>query len=297
MKKTIFLLNFILLIVSSLNAQATDETTPQPAFKKANGKSIVVGNAIQKFNTTDFMVRFRDFKDQMEADARDFITHQNKYSVKDVRRVQMSYDKTAAKFNQIMLEIKEDFKDKDKIKVVNQYPTMYSDALKGKIDGLEDFYKANFQQTLSEVTEKDGSALLLVLVDLIKAAGELSQHFKALKYEKEFMNDQYLQENLVKPNKLPSWTEISASTTIIPKEENNNNNSNNGNGGDNKSNNNDEMNGNIKIIPTNTTDAQSGLEVEGESTIQQQNKPNTNKKPVLKPANTEGVKKTIKQNK
>lgn len=249
MKKAIYLFSIITMGLSSITAQTTDGTIPSVGGNP-NAKSVAVGNAIQKFKTSDFMVRFSDFKNQMETDARDFIARQNTYSVKDVRRVQMAYDKTAAKFNQIMLEIKQDFMDKDKVKLINKYPDMYANGLKGKIDGLEDFYKANFQQTLSDVTEKDGSALLLVLVDLIKAAGELSQHFKTLKYEKEYMSDQYIQQNLVAPNRLPSWTELSSSVSVRtdvrmhPSRDgsatnNNNNNNGNNNGGNNNGGNGD----------------------------------------------------------
>ena len=280
------------------------------------------------------MVRFSDFKNQMETDARDFFARQNAYSVKDVRRVQMAYDKTGAKFNQIMLEVKQDFMDKEKVKMINKFPDMYSNGLKGKIDGLEDFYKANFQQTLADVTEKDGSALLLVLVDLIKTAGELSQYFKNAKFEKQYMNDQYIQQNLVAPNKLPSWMELGSTTTLRtdvkmhPSRDgsSNNNNQNNGdnnNGetknGDNNNGNGDTNNGNNgdnndngdKRIPKpteevqnekgevpldNTTENNTEFGVEGKSTVKQpNNSKNVKQKPVQNRSNTEGVKKVIKQ--
>ncbi|MBL7817947.1 MAG: hypothetical protein JNL70_23260 [Saprospiraceae bacterium] len=219
MKKIFILFGLLVSTFLISKAQITDPNGGNnggftPSSGSSQAQTMEVSNAIQKFRMSEFMVRFSDFKNQMETDARDFIARQNSYSIKDVRRVQMAYDKTAAKFNQIMLEVKQDFMDRDKLKAINKFPDMYTNGLKGKIDGLEDFYKANFQQTLSDVTEQDGSALLLVLVDLIKAAGELSNHFKNMKYEKQFMNDQYIQENLVKPYRLPSWSELSSTTNI-----------------------------------------------------------------------------------
>ena len=213
MKTFIYSIGVLFISFGSVNAQINDTSTT-PITGGSKGETVAVGNAIQKFKTSDFMVRFSDFKNQMETDARDFLSRQNAYSVKDVRRVQMAYDKTGAKFNQIMLEIKQDFMDKEKVKMINKFPDMYANGLKGKIDGLEDFYKANFQQTLMDVTEKDGSALLLVLMDLIKTAGELSQYFKNAKFEKQYMNDQYIQQNLVVPNRLPTWLEVSGTTTL-----------------------------------------------------------------------------------
>ncbi len=333
MKTVIYSISLLVINFGVLQAQTNDGSTVPPTGG-VNSQTIAVGNAIQKFKTSDFMVRFNDFKNQMETDTRDFIARQNAYSVKDVRRVQMAYDKTGAKFNQIMLEIKQDFTDREKVKMINKFPDMYANGLKGKIDGLEDFYKANFQQTLADVTEKDGSALLLVLMDLIKAAGELSQHFKSLKFEKLYMNDQYIQQNLVAPHKLPTWTEVSSTTTIRtdvkmhPSRDGslnnntniggNNNGDNNGdnnngdkNGGDNTGNG-DNQNGNTgkkKPLPTDDIHIEKGeirtenipennteFGVEGKSTLKQQNNPkNIKQKPVQNNPNTEGVKKTIKQ--
>jgi hypothetical protein len=344
MKKAIYLFSLITIGFSSLNAQQTDPNAPVVSGN-SDAKNRMVGNAIDKFKTSDFMVQFSNFKNQMETDARDFIARQNAYSIKDVRRVQIAYDKTAAKFNFIMLEIKQDFMDKDKVKMINKFPDMYANGLKGKIDNLEDFYKANFQQTLADVTEKDGSALLLLLVDLIKMAGEMSQHFKTLRFEKEYMNDQYIQTHLVAPNKLPSWGELSAATTIRTdvkthesREGNMNNGGNNGNmnnggnnngnmnngggdnnggnnngGGDNNANNNNNKGGRSNDnmqTPTKAGDtskpdnpeapvdnAPTEFGVEGQSTLKKKESPSDmKKKPVLTRPNTEGVKKTVKQN-
>ena len=133
MKTIFYSIGILLISIGHVNAQINDTSTV-PATGGSKGETVAVGNAIQKFKTSDFMVRFSDFKNQMETDARDFFSRQNAYSVKDVRRVQMAYDKTGAKFNQIMLEIKQDFMDKEKVKMINKFPDMYANGLKGKID-------------------------------------------------------------------------------------------------------------------------------------------------------------------
>ena len=84
MKTLIYFFSLLLVGVNSLQAQINDTTVPPSS--NPNAKSVAVGNAIQQFKTSDFMVRFSDFKNQMETDARDFIARQNAYSVKDVRR-------------------------------------------------------------------------------------------------------------------------------------------------------------------------------------------------------------------
>ena len=204
MKKTICLFTAFLAIQISVFSQ------DKPSSKSSSD----VSNAIERFKNTDFMVKYNDLKSQIQDDAQDFIANQNKYSTKDIRKVQLAYDKTSARFNQMMLVIKLDFLDKEKIKMINKYPQMYSDGLSSKINELDRFYKENFQLTLSEVTEKDGSAILAILVELIKASGDLSSYFKGIKYEKQAMTEEYIQKNLIEPSKFPSWKELVSVTNI-----------------------------------------------------------------------------------
>jgi hypothetical protein len=178
-----------------------------------------VGDAIQNFKNTEFMLKYMDLKREIELEAQDFIANQNKYSLKDRRRVQLSYDRTAARFNQVLVDIKQDFLDKEKIKMINKYPKMYSDGLSNKVNDLDKFYKENFQLVFTEVTEKNGFAILALIMELIKSSGELSGYFKGLKFEKKAMSETYIQKNLIEPSKLTSWAELTQKTTVIPESE------------------------------------------------------------------------------
>lgn len=204
MKKTVFLLVLMLITHFSVFSQPQNQD---------------LNNAIQRFKNTEFMVKYMDLKGQIEDEAEDFIAHQNKYTTKDRRRVQLSYDKTAARFNQLMLDIKQDFLDKQKIKMINKYPQMYSDGLTNKINELDRFYKENFQLTYTEVTTDNGSAILALIFELIKSSGELSGYFKGLKYEKNAMSESYIEKNLIEPSKLTSWAELARNTTVLPASE------------------------------------------------------------------------------
>jgi hypothetical protein len=205
MKKIIF---FFMLLIS----------THQSLFSQPKG-SPDVGNAIERFKNTDFMVRFMDLKDKIEGEAVDFIKVQNIYANSDVRNVQTAYNKTAARFNQVTLDIKQDFMDKKKIKMINQFPQMYSDGLSNKINDLERFYKENFYLTLKETTAKNGSAILALIFELVKSTSELSNYFKGLKFEKDAMNEDYIQKKLIEPSKFKTWSELASGVKIDPASE------------------------------------------------------------------------------
>ena len=202
---------------------------------------VQVNNAILKFKQTDFMLKFGDFKFHMESSAKNFISQQSKYKQDDVRKVQYAYEKTAARFNLVILSIKEDFLDKKKVDMINKFPDMYSDGLVGKMNELDKFYKANFQQTLNDVTNTEGSTLILALIELIKSATDLSGYFKNMKYDKLSMSDDYIKKNLVDPVTFTTWADLVANT---PKNDNSNNGNNGNNNNGNNGNNNNGNNGN-----------------------------------------------------
>lgn len=225
---------FFLANTATLFSQ--DKPLPISNQKPTTGLS----NSIERFKNTEFMMRFNDMKNQVEGDAEDFLSHRNRYKAQDIRKVQSAYDRTAIKFNQVMLDVKQDFMDKEKIKMINKFPQMYSDGLTSKINDLERIYRENLQLALSQVTDNSGSGILLILLELIKASSELSSYFKGIRFEKNAMSEEYIDQHLVQPNRLMTWRELMDKTPIGSDNGNGNNNGNN-NGNDN---NNDNGNGN-----------------------------------------------------
>lgn len=179
-------------------------------------QSTGIENAIERFKNTDLMIKYKSFKSQIEDEAQDFIAEQANYDRKDVRKLQLGYDKSAARFNQIMLDIKYDFLDKKKVKTINEFPQMYSDGLMNKLNEAERYCKENFQLPLAEITEKNNSAILALLFELITKSGELSGFFKNMKYEKQSIAEAYIQKNLIEPMRIQSWSDLESITTVNP---------------------------------------------------------------------------------
>lgn len=212
MKKIAVLFGFLMFLTNYLAAH--ERNNKNHLQDTVPSKNIKVMNAIERFKTSDFMMRFNDCRTQMEIDARDLISRQNSYSLKDVREIRIAYDKTAIRFNNVLNKIKLEFKDPENVKIISKSPDILVNKLKTDITELEDFYKTNFNKKYEDVTEKASSPLLGVLVELIKTTLELTQQFKNIKFEKEYMNEQYIQQNLVDPNRVPTWAELSEKVTI-----------------------------------------------------------------------------------
>ena len=225
---TVRLLIAIFVLVAHPLFSQPDEQLPNGGTQKANPNVVT---SIERFKNTDFMIKILTLRSQIEEEAKDFIAHRNRYQRQDVRKIQLGYERTASRFNQVMLDIKQDFMDKNKLKMIKSYPDMYADGLTAKINSLDQFYAENMQQPLTLLTEKDGSAILGVLIELIKASGELSGYFKNLQYEKKAMSEEYINKNLIAPMRFTSWQELVNTTPAS--DEQGNGGSNGGNGGSN----------------------------------------------------------------
>ncbi|MEO0338120.1 MAG: hypothetical protein AAF242_02795, partial [Bacteroidota bacterium] len=174
-----------------------------------------LSGALQEFMQTEFMRKYNDLKIKAESEITAFIGTSSGYDPNDVARVQVAYDRTAQRFNGLLEKIKADFMDSQKLKYITKFPESYSRGLELDIRELSDFYSAELQQTLADVTgnQQDGSALLVLLIDLVKFSSSAIQHFKRIRQEARRYNDSYLNRHFIQPNRFKTWAELSGNGT------------------------------------------------------------------------------------
>ena len=197
------------LLLTSLGASA------QPNKK--------VAPALYKFLNTEFMQKYRDLRIQAESDAIRVQSGQEQLKPTEQFRLRTAYDQTASRANQLLESIKQDFQNQKKLKSIAEFPDMYSDGLRFKLQELADFYAANFQQALADASVKkeevDGSVTLILIVELIGLTKGLTNYFAAIKRESKQYTDKYLHENLVQPYRWRYWEELSGSASPYEKYE------------------------------------------------------------------------------
>lgn len=201
----------ILLVLISLSA----------AVAQPNKK---VGPALTNFLNTEFMLKYRDLRITAESAALSVQSNQSAgLAQSDVFRLRSAYDQTATRANQLLENIKQDFLIPKKLKTIAEFPEMYSDGLRYKLQELADYYSANFQQALADAAVKadgeevDGSAVLLLVVELIGLTKGLASYFSAMKRESKLYTESYLQEHLVQPYRWRYWDELAGSTSPYEK--------------------------------------------------------------------------------
>lgn len=182
-----------------------------------------VAPALYKFLNTEFMQKYRDLRIQAESDAIRVQSGQAELKPTDQFRLRTAYDQTASRANHLLESIKQDFQNPKKMKSIAEFPEMYSDGLKYKLQELADFYTANFQQALADASVKkeevDGSVALILIVELIGLTKGLTNYFADIKRESKQYTEKYLLEHLVQPFRWRYWEELSGSASPYEKYE------------------------------------------------------------------------------
>ena len=173
---------------------------------QANGK---VSPALTNFKETEFMKKFQDLRIEAESTVRTINERQDEFEPATLNKLRTYYDQTADRANNVMDGVKNDFLSKKKLKMIVEFPDMYSEGLQFKLNELSDFYSNNFQQTLADaqVIEEDGSVLLLI-VELVSLTKGLVDYYAAIKKEARRYNESYLNQHLVAPYRWKTWTMI-----------------------------------------------------------------------------------------
>jgi hypothetical protein len=180
-----------------------------PILAQPNKK---VGPALSRFLNTEFMVKYRDLRIGAESAALSVQSNRGQMKPEDVIRLRTAYDQTAFRANQLLDNVRQDFLNGKKLRSIAEFPDMYADGLAFKLTGVRDFYAANFQQTLADLTPadstRDGSATLLLVIELISLTKGLTGYFAELRREARSFTEAHLQENLVQPYRWRYWDEL-----------------------------------------------------------------------------------------
>lgn len=168
--------------------------------------------ALHSFLNTEFMLKFRDLRIECESKVLQTQAASMQLDPQLVFRLRSAHDQTATRANQLLENIKQDFLNEKKLKSIAEFPEMYSDGLRFKLQDISDFYNTNFMQALADASipqeQVDGGAILLLVVELVGLVNGLTKHFSDIRREARFYNDKYLQDNLVKPYRWQYWDEL-----------------------------------------------------------------------------------------
>lgn len=175
-----------------------------------NAQPSKVDGALHSFLNSEFMVKMNDMKIEAEAAVRTFKQQSMNLDPDAVKKVRVGYDQTAARFNQVLTNIKADFMNPKKLKFISKFPDDYLKGLELELYQLSDFYAVNFQQPLADAQAEDvdGGAVFLIISELIGLTKGLFTYFGQIRQNSRQYNEAYLQQHFYKPYRMRLWDEV-----------------------------------------------------------------------------------------
>lgn len=162
------------------------------------------------FLQTEFMLKFRELKIEAESLASTFKAQANQIPPEDVAKVKLAYIKIADQFNLQLTEIRRDFLDKKKMKMIRFNKEVYANSLQYRLRELKDIYSHDFERVVAEITGSDEySAIpLAAILSLIKLAQDFTEYLINANYEARRVKEEHLNQYLVEPYRFRDWVEI-----------------------------------------------------------------------------------------
>lgn len=162
------------------------------------------------FLQTEFMLKFRELKIEAEALASTFKAQANHIPPQDVAKVKRAYIKIADEFNRQLVEIKRDFLDRKKMKMIRFNKDVYANSLQYRLRELQDLYAHDFELVVAEITGSDEySAIpLAAILSLIRLAQDFTEYLINANYEARRVKEEHLNQFLIEPYRFRDWVEI-----------------------------------------------------------------------------------------
>ena len=169
-----------------------------------------VDKALFAFLQTDFMKKYKDLQIEAESLAGAFKTSASQFTPDEVAKVKLAYTKISEEFNRFILDLKGDFMDSKKLRLIRSNSDMYTNSLQFKINELQRSYSENFERVVAEVTGSDTYAAIPIaaIFSLIKLAKDFTDYLIRASYEARRVKEEHLNIYLVEPYSFKPWIDI-----------------------------------------------------------------------------------------
>ncbi len=171
-----------------------------------------IPNSLSELLNTDFFTQYEEIRERAHTSVKAFkkLSEEENYSAEDVEIVRDAYTASAEKFNEILLNVKNDLLSKRGRKMLLKFPDAYSSNLEKQLDFANEYYEQTFRKEIARVTNGEvlGMPFLELLPVILKGMKIAIQVIKKFQAEVRKYNDVMLQEHLVEKYKFDDWSKL-----------------------------------------------------------------------------------------
>jgi len=176
------------------------------------GQSANIPNSLSELLNTDFFTKYEEIRERAHASVKAFkkLSEEENYSTEDVQIVRDAYTASAEKFNNILIDVKNDLLSKRGRKMLIRFPDAYSSQLENKLDFANEYYEQTFRKEVARVTNGEvlGMGFLELLPVILKGMKIAIQVIKKFEAEVRKYNEAMLQQHLVEKYKFEDWEKL-----------------------------------------------------------------------------------------
>ena len=178
-----------------------------PAFGQKRERKMQ--EAIDSLNTTEFVQKYKQYKEVVEMTISNFKAVSSNYELSDVQEVQYGFKTTASNFNKILETIKKDLLDKKTREFIKTSPDRYTQFVAQELDLA---YKGFQQTVVVKITELTGEQPVGIGVMEIKLLLDLVFDvvgvINSIDAELARMSDAFVEEKFVAPLRVKTWESL-----------------------------------------------------------------------------------------
>ena len=169
-----------------------------------------ISESLEGFLQTEFIKKLKDFKLEVETLTSTFKSKQQSFTPDEILKVKKAYAKFADKYNFQLREIKNDFMDRKKVKMIRKFPDMYGNTLELKLRELSEEYAQTLEKAVAEVTGSDEySAIpIMAIMGIIQLGMDFSNFLATRQYDVRKIKEEHLNRYFIQEFKLKSWNNI-----------------------------------------------------------------------------------------
>ncbi len=169
--------------------------------------------AIDALMTTQFVQKYKEYKDIVEVTAGDFKAVSANYDQAEVGRIKFNYESSRASFDKILNGVKKDLLDKTTREYIAGNPDRYTQFVASELEMAMNNYQESVVFKINTLTGNQtvgfGIMELKLLLDLVfDVVGVINSINKEL----DRMSEEYLDQHFTQVLKIKTWDELGMAT-------------------------------------------------------------------------------------
>lgn len=168
-------------------------------------------DAIDKISGTDFILQFDSLANVMEKLALQSKNRCAKLKPEEAEAIRTAYNTSVQKFNNILLEMKSDLLNPQKVKAMQLDPQVYSESYQRKFESALSYYQNSYlktQSTVEGIEILSPVAVVSAIIAIIHGGYEIFKMVQSIRAEIREFNEDFLLKYFINPHKIKTWEEL-----------------------------------------------------------------------------------------